>query len=362
MKEIIDVTILTDALNGHGGEETVLGLFCKYLNSSFKFNVLIPFYGGSDEWISKLKKYASVFCNENTSKLSKYIFLIKVLLNCNSDVLICMTPRLTYLASKIKKFFHKKYKIISWQHFSIYRPTDSSSLDEKKKWYGSADYYFAISSGIKTELISLGIDSKKIYTVFNPVIPSNKYFIETQDEKIHFLCISRIQFNQQKNLKELFDACANLDGNWVLDIYGNDDTADKSEIKKCQNYAKKLNISDKIIWHGWVKDIWSEDIHPSCLVMTSNFEGFPMSLCEAASNGVPLISSDCPTGPSDIVNSNNGFLYTMHNIDELTRLMQRFINRDALFDRDRVKQSISKYYVSNYTKTIQRLINDIISM
>lgn len=354
------VAILTDTLKGHGGEETVLKLFSDNLSDNFKIKLLIPLYQGPHEWIDGFDEDTIIKFNQNPSKVVKYTFLLKSLLLFQSDIVLCMTPKLTYFASKIKKIFHKKYKVVSWQHFSIFRPTDKSSFNNKKRWYGSADYYFAISSGISNELLTLGISPENIFTIFNPVIPSKKMISTNKSECAHFLCIARIQFEGQKNLKELFEASADLRGNWVIDIYGNDDTENNIEITKCKKYLLDNSLEKHVIWHGFVEDVWQEELQPDCLVLTSNFEGFPMSLCEAASHGIPLIAADCPTGPADIVNEDNGFLYKMHDIEALTKLMQKFIDHDVSFDSDNVKGSVSKYHVSNYIENVKSSINKII--
>lgn len=353
-----NIMILTDVLRGHGGEETVLQLFSKYLSDCYNLKLVIPLFKGDKSWLQNFNNNI-VRYNDKDLKLLKLLLTIENLLDTKADIVICMTPKLIYLANIIKKFFRKKYSIISWQHFSIFRPTDKASLTDKKKWYSSADYYFAISSGIKKELTTLGIDQEKVYTIYNPIIPTNKVIVS--NKKItHFLCVARIQLNEQKNLQELFDACSKVKGNWILDIYGNDDSEGMIETIKCKNYAQKLGILNHIIWHGWVNNVWAEDIQPSCLVMTSNFEGFPMSLCEAASHGIPLISADCPTGPADIVNEKNGFLYKMHDVEKLASFMQEFIDGKAVFDTVSVKKSVSKFYVNNYIINVQNSIEKII--
>ena len=346
---------MTDDLKGHGGEETVLRLFSDYLSNSYKLEMIFPMFEGNVNWFDLFQDNQNgVHYNTKQTKLNKYVFVTRMLMKAKVDVLICMTPQLTYFASIIRRIFHKQYKIVSWQHFSIFRPTDKSSFLDKKKWYNSADYCFAISSGIKRELISLRINPDRIFTIFNPIIPVDKPINKKKSSgATHFLCIARIQFKQQKNLQDLFDACQKLKGNWILDIYGNDDSEGNIEITKCKNYVKGLGIEKKVIWHGWVEDIWSEDIHPNCLVLTSNFEGFPMSLCEAASHGIPLIAADCPTGPEDIVNVQNGYLYQMHHIEKLTNLMQKFIDGNVNFDIKLVKESVSKFYVDNYIKKVK---------
>lgn len=355
------IGILTDTLKGHGGEEKVLQQFSDNLSNYYQFEFIIPLYKGNYEWIRSLEKNKNtVLYNSKSSKIRKVTFALTKLIDNNFDIVICMTPKFIYLAKIVKKIFKKQYKIVSWQHFSIFSQYFDKNVNKIKKLYWSADYYFAISSGITEELKTLGIDPSKIYTIYNPVIPTTKSFSINEYGVTHFLCIARVQFNHQKNLQELFDACSYLKGKWILDIYGNDDTDGQIELKKCKNYLKKLGISEHVIWHGWVQNVWEEDIHPNCLVMTSNFEGFPMSLCEAASHGIPLISSNCPTGPADIINDKNGFLYQMHDIDELVCYMQSFINRDVSFKDEVVKGSISQFYVDNYVKNVKNAVDIIL--
>lgn len=129
------VAVLTDNLKGHGGEETVLKMFSKYLSDSFRIEMIVPYFGGNKDWFDLFKNNNNViYCNRRQSKLYKYMFVAKLLLKTKSDILICMTPQLMYFASVIRKLFNKHYKIISWQHFSIFRPTDKSSLSDKENW------------------------------------------------------------------------------------------------------------------------------------------------------------------------------------------------------------------------------------
>lgn len=57
--------------------------------------------------------------------------------------------------------------------------------------------------------------------------------------------------------------------------------------KKCRAYGRELNIDDRIVWYGWQQHPWKlvqQDIKKvSALLLTSSFEGFPMTLLEALS-------------------------------------------------------------------------------
>ena len=100
-----------------------------------------------------------------------------------------------------------------------------------------------------------------------------------------------------------------MQGDWKLHVLG-----DGSDFEKCQAYGRELNIDDRIVWYGWQQHPWKlvqQDIKKvSALLLTSSFEGFPMTLLEALSWGIPCISADCVSGPVDIIQPDvNGHLY-----------------------------------------------------
>ena len=72
-----------------------------------------------------------------------------------------------------------------------------------------------------------------------------------------------------------------------------------------------------ITWHGWVDKPWEKINSASCTLLLSKFEGFPMVILESLSYGIPVISSDCPTGPEDLIID-----------DELSTQVQLFTHED----------------------------------
>lgn len=77
------------------------------------------------------------------------------------------------------------------------------------------------------------------------------------------------------------------------------------------------------------EDIRKEYLNASIYVMTSRFEAFPMVLLEAMSFGVPCISFDCPSGPSDIISNNiDGILVEKENPQKLAEAISILIEDD----------------------------------
>jgi glycosyltransferase involved in cell wall biosynthesis len=69
---------------------------------------------------------------------------------------------------------------------------------------------------------------------------------------------------------------------------------------------------------GFTADIYEKMAQGSIFVLTSIFEGFGMVITEAMACGIPVVSYDCPTGPSEIIiQGENGYLVPMHAEEEI---------------------------------------------
>lgn len=98
------------------------------------------------------------------------------------------------------------------------------------------------------------------------------------------------------------------------------------------------------------------------LLLTSLYEGFSMVILEALSLGRPVISFDCPTGPSEmIMDGENGFLVENQNFKALTSKMNTFAQDAILYRKccDNAKASVSQFETSEVVqKWVQLLDNE----
>ena len=91
---------------------------------------------------------------------------------------------------------------------------------------------------------------------------------------------------------------------WHLDIFGQGEWRGMLE-----SMLDSLGLSDSVTIHQPVKNITEEYLKSSILVMTSNYEGFPMVMIEGMAMGLPVVSSDFKCGPKDIIeNGENGIV------------------------------------------------------
>ncbi|MDY0991096.1 glycosyltransferase [Lactobacillus helveticus] len=97
-------------------------------------------------------------------------------------------------------FLVKKTKIGACYHYSF------KMKHVKEKYLKKADFFWAISSGIKDELLSLGVSPDKIYVIYNPVNVDNVILVKRSGKQNHFIYIGRIDYDGQKNVSELIKA------------------------------------------------------------------------------------------------------------------------------------------------------------
>lgn len=83
---------------------------------------------------------------------------------------------------------------------------------------------------------------------------------------------------------------------WSLDIYGEGDLREP-----LQRQIDDLGLSGSIVLRGRTRNISQEYARHSIMVLSSRFEGFGLVLCEASACGIPQVSFNCESGPSEII-------------------------------------------------------------
>ena len=113
---------------------------------------------------------------------------------------------------------------------------------------------------------------------------------------------------------------------WSLDIYG-----DGSCRESLQQQIKRLHLEDKVKLCGRHNDIMSVYPHYSLHLMTSRYEGLPMTLIEAQACGLPSVVFDFQYGASDIVSySYNGYIVEQGNTAQFTEAVIKMMSSEEL--------------------------------
>ncbi len=260
----------------------------------------------------------------NLSYLKKIIKIIKI---NHINILISFTTSVNIIAV-ISSFFIKIPTLISERNNpEVYVPNTF--------WRILRNFCYPFTNGliVQTELIKgfyqKTIQENKIKIIPNPIdeimLSARKDYSERENV---ILTVGRLDAN--KNQRLLIEAFANLNnGNWKLVIAG--DGVLREEYEKL---TASLGIADKIEFIGNVQNVWDYYNQAKIFAFTSNSEGFPNALLEAMSFGLPCISTDCPSGPSEIItNDENGYLIEVNNRKQLEDRLSKLINNPAICDQ-----------------------------
>lgn len=100
----------------------------------------------------------------------------------------------------------------------------------------------------------------------------------------------------QKGFDLLIEALARLPGDVRLVIFG-----EGPQRAALQLQARLLGLAGRVDLPGYRDDPQAEIAAADCFVLSSRFEGSPNALVEALATGVPVVATDCPYGPHEIL-------------------------------------------------------------
>ena len=195
----------------------------------------------------------------------------------------------------------------------------------------------------------------KIHVLFNPVSEELLEASWTPRQNSYIVCgVGRLE--NQKNFKLLMDsfkAAYSEVPEAVLRIYG-----EGSQGAELRTYAEILEMGGRIQMMGRCNDIKSVYQSASLFILSSDFEGMPNALIEAMAVGTPCISTDCPTGPADLISDGkNGLLVSVNDKDAMVQAMRQMYERrnDLRGMSEAAKETIRSLCSSN--QIAQRMID-----
>jgi GalNAc-alpha-(1->4)-GalNAc-alpha-(1->3)-diNAcBac-PP-undecaprenol alpha-1,4-N-acetyl-D-galactosaminyltransferase len=198
----------------------------------------------------------------------------------------------------------------------------------RKRVYPYADYV-VVQSIEAFEFFCKFCKKEKIKIIYNPVlIPDNTIDCYDQDNPKVILGVGRLKHVKGYDL--LVEAFARLHtSDWQLWIVGEGE--ERSNLEKM---ISDLKLNDRIKLLGQSDQVGIYYQSAAIFALSSRAEGFPNSLAEAMSYGLPCISMNCETGPAVLIeHAKNGLLVPNKDISAFSAGLQYLIDEPDIRER-----------------------------
>ena len=164
-----------------------------------------------------------------------------------------------------------------------------------------------------------------IQCIYNPVIWDDKAHCYHKDSEI-LLSVGRLTY--QKGFDMLVEIARNIlpeNPRWKWIILGEGEDRELLESK-----INEYNLQKQVVLKGNVDNVEEYYENAAVFVMTSRFEGLPMTLLETKPYKLPIVSFKCKTGPAELVEDGvNGYLIEEDNIQEMGKTLTGLMNDET---------------------------------
>lgn len=319
-------------------------------------------------FINRYREKIRVVVFNSASRIISAWKLKKLVDNVKADILITGGTDNNCIAVMVSKLSAWKPVTIISEHTSLLQTVKNSKrvaskiLPAAARWfYPNADVLVSVSNSLNNELLkNIKVKCANTKVLYNPVINSdlNKKslddvqhkWLKNNDNKV-FLGVGQI--TEQKDFFLLINAFSLLKENnsFKLIILG-----DGPDTQKLSVHIKDLDLTDQVDLVGRVNNPYAYMRQADVFVLSSKWEGLPTVLIEALACGVPVVSTDCPHGPREILeNGKWGDLVPVGDSDALAKAMLKAVNKPKGTSYERAKEFTHEASIKQYVELIESL-------
>lgn len=219
------------------------------------------------------------------------------------------------------------------------RPSDRLSL--LRRVYPAADRIVAVSDGLADDLSKVsGIRRDRIDVVYNPIVtgdlaqkaasPVDHPWFQPGSPPV-LVAVGRL--TKQKDYPTMLAAFSEVRRRTPVRLMIFGEGAQRATLER---ETRELGVESDVVFAGWVANPYPYMARAAALVMSSAWEGLPAVLVEALACGCPVVSTDCPNGPAEILEGDRyGKLVPVGDSAALAKAILETIAAEP--DRDRLK-------------------------
>ena len=365
MRETKSIGIYLTSMTIGGAERVALDLSIGLSDQGYDVDLVLV--GASGDLLDEVPDNVSIVDLEAKRVATSLLPLRRYLISREPDVLYSMMTEPNLIAIAAHQLASTNTRLVISEHNML-----SHSIDSLKNrfitlgaWasYPLADHAVAVSKGVRNDLLDkTRLEDDSISMIYNPVRvesireqasePGDHEWLA--DESLEVV-LSGGRHKPQKGFDTLLDAFAHLERDNVrLVLFGKG-----PETEALQRQAIELGISDRVSFPGFVDNPYSYMSAADVFVLSSVHEGFGLVLIETMACGCPVVSTDCESGPGEILDGGKyGLLVPVGDKKALADGISQMLTDPT--DPDVLQSRAADFGAENALSRYESMINKIL--
>lgn len=339
---------------GGGGTERRTVYILKYINRDI-FEPILCVWEKKGVYVKDIPRQTKLYAVKKRNKAFTLLNMCKVINKEKPDIIFGNMWGINAAAIlALKMMFFKRKRKAKLIVGVVTNPSYFKYQIIIRFLYNFADLIVANSYGIREYLISSWkIPKEKIRVIHNGVDIKNidKMSFEKADhiwiKNNYNLIISVGRLTKPKGLPYLLDALKILNKKKTVYLIIIGKGEEEERLKKM---AKKIGIENRVDFIGFKHNPFKYIAKTNLFILASLWEGFPNVLLEAMACRIPVVSTDAPYGPSEIIEDGvNGYLVPAA---DSTRLAEKILYVLENLDKQdnvvrKARQTVEKKFTAN---------------
>lgn len=360
----MNLCVVVPSFTGGGAERIAVNLANQYALSGHSVVVVVfNGFGPYREQVSDSVKILDL-------KSSRVRYVLPRLLKAFREIApttVLSVVRLSNVMTGIAGYFYPAARM-------VFREANTMDgvlkLPPLKKWlmlrimqiaYRRADKIVANSEGTRRSLLTCGVAHQdKVVVIGNPVLPANLEQLSSAvashrwlEDKSVKVVLSVGRLHPQKRQDVLIRAFAIVSRGLTdirLLILG-----EGSERERLLSLVEELNVSEVVDIVPFSQNPYPYYKNAAVFVLASEWEGFGNVLVEAMACELPVICTDCPGGPREILRGGRfGVLVPVGDVSALSVELSKILTKETKVDLKSAKERAMEYGVSAISKSYER--------
>jgi len=306
-----ELAIFIPSMRGDGAERVTLTLAVSLLRSGVPVDLVLASAEGA--LLDEIPPDLPVVDLKRRRTLASLPRLVAYLRRARPTILLACLAHANIVAVWARRLSGVRSRLVLTEHNTMSREAANTSLRRgrlvpplARRTYPDADAIVAVSKGVAADLTSsIGLAEDRIQVIYNPVVTpeflsraaepiEDLWFVPGADPVV--LSVGRLV--PQKSYPTLIEAFAAIRARRRAKLLILGEGPCRDELHAA---IAGLGLESEIRLPGFVSNPASYMRRSSVFAMSSVFEGLPTVMIEALATGARIVSTDCPSGPREIL-------------------------------------------------------------